>query len=336
MSSHTTELKAALPLDFSGKEDDATRWIKAMKAYFTLNATLYSSDAAKIMTTLNKMSGGRGAPYAETWYDRMADTNVPNAEKTFDKFVDDFETTFYPFNTKITTHNQLRALRQWSFKEKDGSTNDGFQRYITDFQNLSMKAGTKDEFNLISQFSLGLDQKLAEMILSMSSVPSTSKGWIDQAKIFHTQLVHIRDLRQGRTPSHDYTPSRSHRDPNAMDVDAVSLSKLTPVERAKCMKEGRCFQCRKPGHNTRNCRSSGTSSPLPTVPRPHQIRTTLTQAEPSKNPFTPAPKSALEEYVNLLKTSGKSESNILDVLTTCFEEPAEEIAEISTPRALDF
>ena len=200
-----------------------------------------------------------------------------------------------------------------------------------------MKAGTKDEFNLISQFSLGLDQKLSEMILSMSSVPTTSKGWIDQSKIFHTQLVRIRDLHKGRTPSHDYTPSRSHHDPNAMDVDAISLSKLTPVERAKCMKEGRCFRCRKPGHNARNCRSpSGTSSPSHTVPHPHQIRTTQTQAEPSKNPFTPTPKSALDEYVNSLKTSGKSESNILDILTTCFEEPEEEIAEISTPGALDF
>ena len=66
MSLHTTELKAALPSDFSGKNDDATRWIKAMKAYFILNATIYSSDTAKVMTTLNKMSRGRGAPYAET------------------------------------------------------------------------------------------------------------------------------------------------------------------------------------------------------------------------------------------------------------------------------
>ena len=241
MSSHNTELKAALPTDFSGKNDDATCWIKAMKAYFTLNATLYSSDAAKIMTTLNKRSGGRGAPYAETWYDKMADNTIPNTEKTFDKFTADFESTFYPFDTKITTHNQLHTLRQWSFKEKDGSTNDGFQQYITNFQNLSMKAGTKDEFNLISQFSLRLDQKLSEMILSMSSVPTTIKGWVDQSKVFHTQLVCIRDLHKGQTPSHDYTPSCSHHDPNAMDVDAVSLSKLTPVKRAKCMKEGRCF-----------------------------------------------------------------------------------------------
>ena len=337
MSSHTAELKAALPADFSGKNDDATCWIKAMKAYFTLNATLYSSDTARIMTTLNKMSRGRGAPYAETWYDRMADNTIPNTEKTFDKFVDDFESTFYLFDTKITAHNQLHTLRQQSFKEKDGSTNDGFQQYITNFQNLSMKAGTKDDFNLISQFSLRLDQKLSEMILSMSSVPTTSKGWINQSKIFHTQLVRIQDLRKGRTSSHDYTPTRSHHDPNAMDIDAVSLSKLTPVERVKCMKEGRCFRCRKPRHNAHNCHSSsGTPFSSPSAPCPHQIRTTQTQAEPSKNLFTPAPKSALDEYINSLKTLGKSESNILNVLTTCFEEPVEEIAKISTPGALDF
>ena len=175
------------------------------------------------------------------------------------------------------------------------------------------------------------------MILSMSSVPTTIKGWVNQSKIFHTQLVRIRDLCKGRTPSHDYTPSHSHHNPNAMDVDAVSLSKLTPVEHAQCMKEGRCFRCRKPRHNAQNCcSSSGTSPPSLTSPCPHQIRTTQTQAEPSKNPFIPAPKSALDEYVNSLKTLEKSKSNILDILTTCFEEPVEEITKISTPRALDF
>ena len=162
-----------------------------MKAYFILNVTLYSSDATKIMTTLNKMSRGRGAPYAETWYDRMADNTIPNAKKTFNKFIMDFESTFYPFDTKIIAHNQLHVLRQQSFKEKDGSTNDGFQQYITNFQNLSMKAETKEEFNLISQFSLGLDQQLSEMILSMSSIPTTIKRWVNQSKIFHTQLVRI-------------------------------------------------------------------------------------------------------------------------------------------------
>ena len=174
-----------------------------------------------------------------------------------------------------------------------------------------MKLGTKEEFNLINQFSLGLDQKILEMILSMSPVPTTVKGWIDQAKIFHTQRVRILDLRKGQISSYDDSPSRSHHNPNAMDIDAITLTKLTPVEQAKCIKEGRCFRCRNPGHNARNCRTSPTSlrstTPSTPSPHPHQIRVTQTQAEPSKNLFTPAPKSALKEYINSLKTSGKSE-----------------------------
>ena len=56
--SSKTELKAALPADFSGKSSDASQWIKAMKAYFALNSTLYSSNEDKVTTTLNKMSEG--------------------------------------------------------------------------------------------------------------------------------------------------------------------------------------------------------------------------------------------------------------------------------------
>ena len=88
-----------------------------MKAYFTLNQVLYSSNAIKIMTTLNKMSNGRGAPYAKTWYDKMANVTILNSKKTFEKFTQDFESTFYPFDTQVTAHNKLHTLQQRSFKE---------------------------------------------------------------------------------------------------------------------------------------------------------------------------------------------------------------------------
>ena len=74
----------------------------------------------------------------------MAKTSIANSEKTFEKFTQDFETTFYPFDTKVTTHNELLSLWQTSFKEKNGATKDSFQQYITNFQNLSMKAGIKE------------------------------------------------------------------------------------------------------------------------------------------------------------------------------------------------
>ena len=86
MSTKATELKAALPADLSREPSDAVRWIKAMKAYFSINSTIYTSDTDKVMTTLNKMSKGQGVSFSEMWYDRRADTSIANSEKTFDKF----------------------------------------------------------------------------------------------------------------------------------------------------------------------------------------------------------------------------------------------------------
>ena len=169
-----------------------------------------------------------------------------------------------------------------------------------------MKSGMKEEHSLISQFSLGLDQKITSMILSMSPIPTMVKGWVNQAKIFHTQKIRILSLCQGRIAPQTHLPSRPHHNPNAMDVDTITLSKLTPVEQAKCIKEGQCFRCRKTGHNTRNCHTSSPSQGSPSFPCSQRIRVTHTQPELYKNPFTPPPCSALDEYVNSLKTSGKA------------------------------
>ena len=83
---------------------------------------------------------------------------------------------------------------------------DGFQKYITDFQNLASKAGISDDVTLIDQFSLGLDQQLATMILSMSSIPTTVAKWIEQAKVFHAQKMRILALKGGRLPSTIHSP----------------------------------------------------------------------------------------------------------------------------------
>ena len=40
----------------------------------------------------------------------------------------------------------------------------------------------------------------------------------------------------------------TRKDPNAMDVDAMSIE-----ERNKLMKKGACFRCKKPGHLSKDC-----------------------------------------------------------------------------------
>jgi hypothetical protein len=112
-----------------------------------------------------------------------------------------------------------------------------------------------------------------------------------------------------------------------MDVDTMALSKLTPTERAKCIKEGRCFRCRKTGHNATNCNSS-RNSPSRFTPRPQTICSTETQAPSTSTP--PKTLSPIEAYINSLKTQGKNDDEILQVLQMCYEEPKEEIAHVST------
>jgi hypothetical protein len=322
------ELKAALPADFSGEPAEAMRWIKAIKAYFVLNSTIYSTDDAQIMTALNKMSKGRGVSYSEMWYDRMANPNIASLEKMFAKFQENFESTFFPFDTQATSRYELSKLTQNSFKCPDGIYDDGFQKYITDFQNLASKAQISDERTLCNQFSVGLDNQITTMILSMSSPPTTITKWVEQAKTFHAQKMHILALKKGRTPPSSFSNTpRSQRDPDAMDVDTMTLSKLTPTERAKCIKEGHCFRCRKPGHNTTNCNSS-RNSPSRFTPRPQTIRSTETQVPSTSTPLKTL--SPIEAYINSLKTQGKNDDKILQVLQMCYEEPKEEIAHVST------
>ena len=168
-----------------------------MKAYFFINSSIYTSDIDTVMTTLNKMSKGCGVSFSEMWYDKMVDTSVANSEKTFDKFTSNFESTFFPYDTKATTRFELTKLAQKSFKCPDGIMDDGFQKYITNFQNLASKAGISNDVTLINQFSLGLDQQLATMILSMSSIPTIIAKWIEQAKVFHAQKMRILALKGG-------------------------------------------------------------------------------------------------------------------------------------------
>ncbi|GBE80497.1 hypothetical protein SCP_0302120 [Sparassis crispa] len=52
---------------------------------------------------------------------------------------------------------------------------------------------------------------------------------------------------KGRSVHRPYY-STSAKDPNAMDVDRINISCLSPDERLKRMKEGLCFLCGQKGH----------------------------------------------------------------------------------------
>ena len=60
LMSRPTEFKAGLLEDFSGKNDNATHWLLAVKAYFAMNDKIYKEEKTTMLIFLNKLSKGRG------------------------------------------------------------------------------------------------------------------------------------------------------------------------------------------------------------------------------------------------------------------------------------
>ena len=109
------ELTTGLPGDFSGKEEDTTRWILAMTAYFIINREIYN-EKARMLVMLNKMSIGRGATFAKGWYLRLANNNIPLEQKTFEKLDEDFHQTFIPRDLEDQACQEVYSLTMEQFK----------------------------------------------------------------------------------------------------------------------------------------------------------------------------------------------------------------------------
>ena len=299
-----------------------------MDAYFQINPGIYSLDELKLALILSKMGTGKGIAFSEKWYDKLRNMVVKPEDKTLAKFVEDYNENFNPLDAKVRARHDLSKLIQKPGKDEDGTPNDGFQDFINEFENLATKAQFEDKLTAVTQFSTGLDRQISTMILSMQNPPDTLEEWITKAKTFHNQKLRIDELRRGTRFSNFRTLTSSSPqnppDPNAMEIDAVRLKKLSPQERAKCMKEGRCFRCRKTGHNTRNCQTKTNPTPTPFC-LPQQIL--HTKETPAVSPAIKPKSSPFADYARSL---GKTEEELLQTLKLCYEDQEEEVKAAET------
>ena len=109
-----------------------------------------------------------------------------------------------------------------------------------------------------------------------------------------------------------------------MEINVIRLKKLSPQERAKCMREGRCFRCRKTGHDARNCRTKTNSTPNPSRPPQQVLHMKETPATPT---VIESRSSPFAEYARSLR---KTEEELLQTLKLCYEDQDEEVKAAET------
>jgi Zinc knuckle len=165
------------------------------------------------------------------------------------QFRKDLMEAFSMFDLVGDALDELRSLR----KKKNKLIN----KHIARFKMLAakLKIDTTNLFS-IELFKETLPWGLTLKLMRLETPLKTIDNWYEWAATidhrFHKVNRAIERTRgnsgKEKTPQQKYYFPRKEQDPNAMDVNRLTVDK-----RNKLMKEGRCFKCRNTGHRANEC-----------------------------------------------------------------------------------
>jgi hypothetical protein len=253
-SSNGKELGINKPTPFTGDRKKITTFIQEAKIYLAINKNAYDTDGAKIAFILSYMTDKEALQWKELFVERLTNTAGDIVFPTYDKFLKELKDAFKQTDRTGDAMNKLMNLKQG---------NRTAEELVTEFRLLAGQAelgnqSHSDNIHLIGIFRNALRPQLARRILFGEVVPKTINDWIAKAIQFDTNY-RMAMLITGQTPNRIignqnrnrmWAPRNEPKDPNAMDVDAMSFEK-----RSILMKKGACFNCEEIGHLSKDCPS---------------------------------------------------------------------------------
>ena len=249
------EIKLNPPKVFDGSRDKLRKFVQDADLYMLINKKLYDTDLVKIGFVLSFMTEGQAAAWADQFVEEAANKTAPGMELTlgtYTNFKGLLRKAFSAYDSPGEALSQMKNLRM--------KREDPMEEHIAKFKSLVSESRIDaDSPVIIDMFRETLTIPLQRRIMTLEKPPTTLNEWCEWAmKIDHNW----RRMQQaiGRTQTGPqkkgqqrkfYFP-RKERDPNAMDIDRLSME-----EREKLMKEGRCFKCKETGHRANECPNKG-------------------------------------------------------------------------------
>ncbi|KAI5114797.1 hypothetical protein M0805_009694 [Coniferiporia weirii] len=312
MTTTAKEINLAKPNEFDGTREYARRFLSSCETYLRVNKHIYDTDELKINFVLSFMQTRTAGDWAINRESLASAYNVDAKGNklstivgygTWDNFVKDFKSTF------ITTDDTNEA-QQALIKLKQTGTADDFNNQ---FQSLATRSGITSPEALIALYQAGLTPALLKTIYNRDTIPTTINDWYKAASRSDNIYRRLRAI-QGPPPTPQNNRFRkfsNNRPPSSYNTTGTSSNRpprLTPEERDKCFKEGRCLACREKGHNSRDCPKFPTTNT-------RTIRTTeqTTETEPPvstqvESPPTPNDVALqIRQLINSLKDEDKEE-----------------------------
>lgn len=281
-----TELKINPPKPFTGKREEFDRFLQDVNLYLELNDEMYNTDKKKIAYALSFMNEGD----ADSWKGQFltsARTDSKLELGTWEKFEADLTEAFKPYDAPGDALEKITTLRMGTNSIED---------HIARYKVLLTKAGVKDDSpSAIDYFRRSLNVPLQKNLLNLPTPPKDLKEWYDWAQRLDNNYRRMQrifsrtpDKNSKNEPRKQWNFQRRKKDPNAMDIDAMSVEKRTEM-----MRKGLCFNCGKPGHLSRDC--------------PDKKRASTSNAPPSYSP--PKKMGAKELYTHIRSLTALMDEN---------------------------
>jgi hypothetical protein len=280
------EAKGADPPLFTGSQKDLEGWVTACRLRFAGQPSKFNTEEKKVVHATSFM---RGPPMA--WfqpiinaYSARGNGDPPPEFQSFETFVQSIRTLYGDPNLERNSEAALQHLKQG-----DGSVAVYISRFATHSQytnfNDSALASqfyrnlhkdiknalvTKEWSSLkeLQNIATKLDARARERKFEIeqeakseqrstsvgNNPPRRSDGTFLPAKSpFQAPVARAPPTTNPFSSSAPAPPAPAADGSTPMELDSLRLGRLTLEERARCVREGRCFRCRLKGHDKVDC-----------------------------------------------------------------------------------
>jgi Retrotransposon gag protein len=246
---------------FTGKRSDFMLFMQDVYVYLKVNRLIYDDNEKKISFILSYLADGDAA----VWKQQFIQTKIEESEEakadepnwgTYKEFIEALKKMFQPYDALAEALKDIKKLCLG---------NGSIMEHNSRFRLLMYQTEMKDSPVLTDLYREMLPWGLQSPIIRSEHPPKTLKEWYTKATNFYVghqrvqRLFKKRDNKPATTPSALPAQKRfsfpEKKDPNAMDIDCLSIKECT-----RLMKEGKSFRCKLFGHLSRDCPNKGQNT----------------------------------------------------------------------------